>query len=834
MPVYNGAAFIADTLRVLLAYLSARAGGAELIVVDDGSTDGTSDRLRQAAAGARVPVRIVRNARNLGKGAAIARGMQVARGAYRVFIDADLAYPPGEIDRICAALSAGADLAIASRMHRQSRLLLSPVFVRYFYLRHEVGRFLNRLVRLFLLPRIMDTQAGLKGFRAAAAQQLFAGWLPRGFSFDVALLFRSRRLGLRIEQVPVLYRYLSEPSTVRFVRDTARVLRDLVQIRMRLVSGRFEQWHTVVGGWRGRARALLETITAPAVLVTLFGVSMVLLIAARLSLSQGGLAVVGWLGTLLPIGLWAWRADRGQVSQSRRLFRSPGERNLFVLIFVVCALLRFVRLGTLPPMIHGDSAECGLQGLMLLDGKVGDVFNFSDWYWTPYLSFVPYAASFLVTGPSIVGLRLPSALLGVATLVPLYFLVRGWFGIRAAMLVAALYAFSHSAIHFSRIGLWNMQVLFYEVTAFALLSRGLRRGSALWMTLAGIVSGLALYSYTAGRLIPIIAVPFLVAQLTRTQWRRVARGIAYFSAGMLVTVVPLVINYIKDPTVLDVDRTASVWVLSAENQAHVESTLGTSSTLGILWEQTRRTLAGFVTMGDASTQYGTWQPLLSPITAVLGLAGLALVLWRWREPRYLFLLLWLMLGLILGSILIIDPPSHTRLIVLFPVPYILAALGLDAMLRRARGRIAFHGANVLALYVLVVAQSAAFSLSGYYKFTQKMLVESREWDVLMVLERSGPRYDYYLYTGPFLLADSPIFRLFSTGTRAVNGFSEMDLPDRLARDATFVLTPDFRRIGMAISERFPGAEREVLDQQGVRQLLVYRCTADNGCRHGRS
>jgi hypothetical protein len=145
-----------------------------------------------------------------------------------------------------------------------------------------------------------------------------------------------------------------------------------------------------------------------------------------------------------------------------------------------------------------------------------------------------------------------------------------------------------------------------------------------------------------------------------------------------------------------------------------------------------------------------------------------------------------------------------------------------------------RGADMAALCLLVVVQSAAFSLIGYHKFTQRVNLTPREWDVLQVLGRLGRDYDYFLFTGPLLLADSPIFQLFSTGTRAVSGFTGTDVPDRLVRDTAFVLTPEFRRVGVTISERFPGAEREVVDQSGVRQVVVYRCSAENGCRRGQT
>jgi hypothetical protein len=313
---------------------------------------------------------------------------------------------------------------------------------------------------------------------------------------------------------------------------------------------------------------------------------------------------------------------------------------------------------------------------------------------------------------------------------------------------------------------------------------------------------------------------------------RTRRFAVYYIVAISLTALPLFLNYVKDPTLLAVDRTASVWVLADENRGHVESTLGATTTTGILLEQVRRTFAGFAFLGDTSSQYGTEQPLLSLFTAILCVVGMFLCLRHVRQRQYFFLLLWLGFGLVLGSFVIIDPPAYTRLIIIFPIPFILAAVGLDAILRRLSRRFSWGGAEIAVVCVLVFAQSAAFDLGGYYRFTQKMEIVPREWDVLRVLDRLDGNYDFYLFTGPFLFADSPVLRLFSTGKHAVSAFSEEDLPTLLARDAVFVVMPEFRRIGYLINDRYPGVERDAVEEQGVLKAWVYRCTYDNGCRRG--
>jgi dolichyl-phosphate beta-glucosyltransferase len=165
--------------------------------------------------------------------------MSAAHGSFRVFTDADLAYPVEEIDRLLHELETGSDVAIACRVLPESRYLMSPSFFHYLYTRHLMSRVFNRVVRLALLPGILDTQAGLKGFTSHAADLIFPRLTVPGFGFDVELLYIARKHGLRIHQTAVHYRYEDEPSTVRFAADAVTMLRDLTRIRWNDWRGRY-------------------------------------------------------------------------------------------------------------------------------------------------------------------------------------------------------------------------------------------------------------------------------------------------------------------------------------------------------------------------------------------------------------------------------------------------------------------------------------------------------------------------------------------------------------------------------------------------------------------
>ena len=238
VPVRNGADQLSDNLRAIMEFLCRQPYAAEVVLVDDGSRPRTAELLQDFVRSAPA-FTLLRNSENHGKGYSVARGMLAARGQYRVFTDADLAYPIEEVRTILRALEAGSDLAVACRVLPESRYLISPSFFHYLYSRHLMSRAFNLLVRVTLIPGILDTQAGLKGFTARAAELVFPRLTIPGFGFDVELLYVARKYGLSITQTPVAFRYDSEPSTVRFVRDAVTMFGDLVKIRWNDLWGRY-------------------------------------------------------------------------------------------------------------------------------------------------------------------------------------------------------------------------------------------------------------------------------------------------------------------------------------------------------------------------------------------------------------------------------------------------------------------------------------------------------------------------------------------------------------------------------------------------------------------
>jgi len=245
IPVYNGAAFLRRTLATAWAWLLAQPRQVELLVVDDGSADATAAILAEFAAAAasneRAQFTLLRNADNRGKGFALRRAFLHARGELIVFTDADLTYELDNVVPIVRALERGADVAYGSRTHQDSVYVVAPGFFRKLYTRHFMGRVFNCLVRAIVVRGIRDTQAGLKGFRSAAAQHLAVRVRLCRFSFDVELFFVARRARLRIDECPVRFLYRKEPSTVKFFSDSLAMIADMLRVRWRGLRGVYDR-----------------------------------------------------------------------------------------------------------------------------------------------------------------------------------------------------------------------------------------------------------------------------------------------------------------------------------------------------------------------------------------------------------------------------------------------------------------------------------------------------------------------------------------------------------------------------------------------------------------
>ena len=230
IPAYNEATRLPDSLRRIHAFLRAQSYLAEILVVENGSTDGTYDIIQ--AMRADIPNLRVMHEDQRGKGWAVKQGMLTATGTHRFICDADLSMPIEEVARFLPPSLPDAPIAIASRE--------APGAVRYNEpaSRHLIGRAFNWLVRILLLHGLQDTQCGFKCFRADAAERVFPLVTITGWTFDVEALYIARRMGYEIIEVPIPW-YYDAHSKIRVGRDAWQMGTDLLKIRWNTLWGKY-------------------------------------------------------------------------------------------------------------------------------------------------------------------------------------------------------------------------------------------------------------------------------------------------------------------------------------------------------------------------------------------------------------------------------------------------------------------------------------------------------------------------------------------------------------------------------------------------------------------
>lgn len=242
VPAYNEEVRLLSTLEKIVAYLDQQPYQAELLIVDDGSTDRTVAQA-EIVANKHAQARLIKNDHR-GKAYTVRTGMLAGQGDLILFSDADLAVPIEELEKLLPFFDEGYDIVIASREGQGARRIGEPAY------RHFMGRVFNMVIRIFTMGHFQDTQCGFKIFRQEVARDLFnrvqlygdnAAVLTEAAvtAFDVELLFLAIKFGYKVKEVPVKWIYGTETKVNPLV-DSWRNFKDVLRVRLYDWAGRYQ------------------------------------------------------------------------------------------------------------------------------------------------------------------------------------------------------------------------------------------------------------------------------------------------------------------------------------------------------------------------------------------------------------------------------------------------------------------------------------------------------------------------------------------------------------------------------------------------------------------
>jgi dolichyl-phosphate beta-glucosyltransferase len=232
IPAFNEEQRLPETLNIVHVFLEKQSYLAEVLVVENGSSDRTLAIAQEFSR--HMPEVHPLHCEQRGKGWAVTQGMLSARGEYRFICDADLSMPIDEVNLFFPPKMKDGAVVIASREAAGAKRLGEPEY------RHLIGRVFNGLVRLIALPGLQDTQCGFKCFRADAAEKIFTRMTIKGWTFDVEALVIARRLGYSIREVPISWTH-NPRSKVKVLRDSMVMARDLFRIRWNALRGNYDR-----------------------------------------------------------------------------------------------------------------------------------------------------------------------------------------------------------------------------------------------------------------------------------------------------------------------------------------------------------------------------------------------------------------------------------------------------------------------------------------------------------------------------------------------------------------------------------------------------------------
>ncbi len=570
-------------------------------------------------------------------------------------------------------------------------------------------------------------------------------------------------------------------------------------------------------------------------------------LAGRLAAVQPAAAdftfpVALWLGASVLVVAAQLPEPGGWRQRLRRIWPWLSERKLeaasVALWLGLAAALRLWQLDSVPYPFSGDEANMAIEARRVLKGELRNPFA-TGWLSHPAMWFFWQSHFVAWFGPDILGARLLSALVGTGGVAVLYLLARQMFGLAVGQLATALLVVYPFYLHFSRQALNNITDAALAPLVFFLLYRGLQRRENVTLALAGAALGLMQYGYLGSRVVPVVALAYVLLVLLREgrAATRLLGGLAVFAASALVVAMPIIFWYVVHPE----DVSARLAIIGIFQSGWIDREAArTGKTIGeLLFEQVERSFLAFNYYFDTGGHYRAPGPLLAFWPSVLFALGGTYAAMRLREERYVLLLLWIVLALVFGAVLTISPPFAPRLVVTIPAVCMLVALGLRKVAEYAGRVMALPGPPVALATVLVAGLLMLADLRFYFEqYAPRPYFTDANTEIGYVAGRYlaslGEGYEVYFLGAPRMFIGFPSIVFFSGEWRTSHKEVGQDILDPLPpgqrpaavrgdRRLVFIFLPERLRELETVREFFPnGGVRKFGGRFGADLFTVYQ------------
>lgn len=533
-----------------------------------------------------------------------------------------------------------------------------------------------------------------------------------------------------------------------------------------------------------------------------------------------------WLANIL---LLCWNVMRAaevalpSQEQVKNWVRTHWQEIVLVLVIGVAALLvRTIDLTNYPYAFINDEGEIGMEAIHILNGEK-DSFFATGWSGQPLLSFLPGAVSVALLGRTVLAIRIFSALQGALAVVFVYLLAREAFDRPTGILAACLLAALPWHVHFSRLGVMNIADSFFSAGALWLTYRALRRGHFVDYLLAGLMTGLALYTYLGSRLVVamVIGVIGYAALRQRDFLKTHLRHIGVLVLAFFVVASPMIVSFAHHYDEF-MGRLNTEGIFS-NNQLAALAQAENMQPIDVVRNQLQASAAVFIGRPGPLQFFDTPRPYLLWWAAVFLGVGMAYALWHLKEVRYIMLLGWFWSPIIIGSAFTMYPPSNQRMLGAAPAAALLIGLGLWKFAQAIRSVSGVQTRWVLAACIVIMGftawQDGYFYFAGEYRTDHHFENPGEEfsYEVGLRANQLGPDYRLFVIGDPPIVVGGrpQVFVAFADFDYLAHGVEKQDFnqvtPETIAslpRDRGLFVTAIPERVDdlKLVAQQIPGGE----------------------------